>query len=106
MFGDDRQRPAQLLKHDLLRFDAVPLLEPDIAHLGGHHSGRAIVLMQDRLEHLRANRVAPPSDIEGKLRSQERTLSVPAPCHCGHTKRRCGAAVIGSTWFKRLPCSR
>ena len=61
---------AQLLKHDGLRFDAVALLKPDIAHLDGHDSGRAIVLRQDRLEHLRANRVAASSDIEGKLRSQ------------------------------------
>ena len=54
VFGDDRQRAAQLLKHDGLRFDAVALLKPDIAHLDGHQSGRAIVLRQDRLEHLRA----------------------------------------------------
>ena len=46
------------------------LLEPDIADLDGHDSCRAIVLRQDRLEHLRANRVAAPSDIEGKLRSR------------------------------------
>jgi hypothetical protein len=70
VFLDDRQRAAQLLKHNGLRFDAVALLKPDIAHLDGHDSGRAIVLRQDRLEHLRANRVAAPSDIEGKLRSQ------------------------------------
>jgi hypothetical protein len=70
VFGDDRQRAAQLLKHDGLRFDPVALLQPDIAHLDGHDSGRAIVRRQDRLEHLRANRVAAPGDIEGKLRSQ------------------------------------
>ena len=70
VFLDDRQRAAQLLKHDGLRFDAVALLEPDIAHLDGHHSGRASVLRQHRLKQLRANRVAAPSDIEGKLRSQ------------------------------------
>jgi hypothetical protein len=70
VFGDDRQRAAQLLKHDGLRFDAVALLEPEIAHLDGHDSGRAIVPRQDRLEHLRANRVAAPSNIEGKLRKQ------------------------------------
>jgi NAD(P)-dependent dehydrogenase (short-subunit alcohol dehydrogenase family) len=70
VFGNDRQRAAQLLKHDDLRFDAVPLLEPDIAHFDGYDSGRAIVLRQHRLEHLGANRVAAPSDIEGKLRSQ------------------------------------
>jgi hypothetical protein len=70
VFLDDRQRATQLLKHDGLRFDAVALLKPDIAHLDGHDSGRTIVLRQDRLEHLRANRVAAPSDIEGKLRSQ------------------------------------
>ena len=67
MFLDDRQRAAQLLKHNGLRFDAVALLKPDIAHLDGHDSGRAIVLRQDCLEHLRANRVAASSDIEGKL---------------------------------------
>lgn len=61
---------GELLKHNGLRFDAVALLKPDIAHLDGHDSGRAIVLRQDRLEHLRANRVAASSDIEGKLRSQ------------------------------------
>ena len=70
VFLDDRQRAAQLLKHDGLRLDAVPLLEPEIAYLDGHDSGRAIVLRQDHLEQLRANRVAPPSDIEGKLRCQ------------------------------------
>lgn len=31
VFLDDRQRAAQLLKHDGLRFDAVALLQPDIA---------------------------------------------------------------------------
>jgi hypothetical protein len=70
VFLDDRQRAAQLRKHDGLRFDAVALREPDIAHLNGQNSGRASVLSQDRLKHLRANRVAPPSDIEGKLSSQ------------------------------------
>ena len=55
VFLDDRQRGAQLLKHDGLRFDAVALLEPDIAHLDGHDSGRASVLRQHRLQHLRAN---------------------------------------------------
>jgi hypothetical protein len=70
VFLDDRQRAAQLLKHDGFRFDAVALLKPDIAHLDGHDSGRAIVLRQDRLEYLRANRVAASSDIEGELRSQ------------------------------------
>jgi hypothetical protein len=70
VFLDDRQRAAPLLKHDGLRFDVVALLKPDIAHLDGRDSGRAIVLGQDRLEHLRANRVAAPSDIEGRLRSQ------------------------------------
>jgi hypothetical protein len=43
---------AQLLKHDGLRFDAVALLEPDISRFDGHDSGRAILLRQDRLEHL------------------------------------------------------
>jgi hypothetical protein len=71
VFGDDRQRAAQLLKHDGLRLDAVALPKPNIAHLNGHDSGRAIVLRQVRLEHLRANRVAAPSDIEGKLSSQQ-----------------------------------
>jgi hypothetical protein len=52
---DDRQRAAQLLKHDGLRFDAVALLEPDIAHFDGHDSGRASVLRQHRLQHLGAN---------------------------------------------------
>ena len=33
VFGDDRQRAAQLLNHNGLRLDAVPLLEPNIAHL-------------------------------------------------------------------------
>ena len=37
-------------------------------------SGRAIVLRQARLEHLRANRVAAPSDIEGNSGASERTL--------------------------------
>ena len=79
VFRDDRQRAAQLLKHNSLRFDAIALLEPDIAHLDRHHRGRAIVLRQDRLEHLRANRVAAPSDIVGKLRSQRaNTLSTGA----------------------------
>jgi hypothetical protein len=67
---DDRQRAAQLLQHDSLRLDAVALLKPDVAHLDGHDSGRAIMLRQHRLQHPRANRVAAPSDIEGKLRSQ------------------------------------
>jgi hypothetical protein len=70
VFLDDRQRIAQLLKHDGLPCDAVALLGPDIAHLDGHDSGRASVLRQHRLEHLRANRIAGPSDIEGKLKSQ------------------------------------
>ena len=70
MFLDDRQRAAQLLKHDGLRFDAVALLKPNIAHLDGHDSCRAIVLKQHRLQHHRANRVAAPSEIEGKLSSQ------------------------------------
>jgi hypothetical protein len=52
------------------------------------------VLRQDHLEQLRANRVAPPSDIEGKLRCQRAN----AP------EYQCAAGVIGSTWFKRLSC--
>ena len=31
VFGDDRQRAAQLLKHHGLRLDAIALLQPDIA---------------------------------------------------------------------------
>jgi hypothetical protein len=40
VFGDDRQRAAQLLKHHSLRLDAIALLQPDITHLDGHNSGR------------------------------------------------------------------
>ena len=69
VFGDDRQRAAQLLKHHGLRLDAIALLQPDIASRQAPQRS-ASVLRQHHLEHLRANRVAAPSDIEGKLSSQ------------------------------------
>jgi hypothetical protein len=52
----------------------------------------------------RRSAIQPRRDIEGNSGASERTLPVPAPCHCGHIRRRGGAAVIGSTWFKRLSC--
>jgi hypothetical protein len=45
-------------------------LTPRIAHLDRHHCGWAIVLGQNRLQHLRAEGVSAPGDLEGKLSSQ------------------------------------
>jgi hypothetical protein len=39
------------------------------------------------------------------LPSRQRALSVPALPLRAHS-HRCGAAVIGANWFKRLSCSR
>jgi hypothetical protein len=67
---DDVEGGAQLAKYDGLGLDAVALLETRIAHLDRHYCGWAVVLRQNRLQHLCAEGVSAPGDLEGKLRSQ------------------------------------
>jgi hypothetical protein len=98
----DVQRGPQLLQYDRLGLYAVPLLEPSIAHLDRHDSGRAVMLRQNRLEHLRADRVSAPSDLEGKLRSKRANTLRAGTLPLRPPSQRCDVPNASAPFNKRL----